>query len=93
MLARHFDGKKGYYGNQYDKSSNKGTLTTPKSKKEALSDAGFSTHQQRTISRIGAIPEEQFERLVESDNPPTLSKLAEKGKVSRQELPGEPENY
>ena len=47
MLARHFDGRP----DNYKRGQSKGTLTLGKSKKQVLSDAGFSTHQQRTISR------------------------------------------
>jgi hypothetical protein len=63
MLAKDFDGRP----DNYKRGQSKGGLTLPKSKKEALSDAGFSTHQQRTISRIGAIPEEEFVKLAFSE--------------------------
>lgn len=79
MLSKDFDGRKKFTGNRYTGKISKGDLTSL-TRKKALSEAGFSTYQQRTISRIGAIPEERFERLVESDDPPTLSKLAEIGR-------------
>lgn len=50
------------------------------SRKQAASDAGWSEHQRKQAARIGNIPDDEFEQLVESDNPPTLSQLADIGK-------------
>jgi hypothetical protein len=49
----------------------------PKSEqKKAAIAAGLSVHQMKVALRIAAIPEDQFEALVESDNPPTINRAA-----------------
>lgn len=42
-------------------------------------DAGLSRRQQITAVRVANVPEPQFENLVESPKPPTLTKLASIG--------------
>ena len=49
---------------------------------EAAREAGMSKHQQVTAVRVASVPAEEFERQVESDNPPTITALAEQGKKS-----------
>jgi hypothetical protein len=46
---------------------------------DAAREAGFSPHQQKQALRVAAVPEPDFEAQVESDTPPTLSKLAQQG--------------
>jgi hypothetical protein len=41
--------------------------------------AGMSKHQQIQATRVAAVPEDRFTALVESDNPPTITKLAAMG--------------
>lgn len=53
------------------------------SQRQAAAEAGLSVHQQRTAVRVANVPDEQFEELVESEEPPTVTKLANIGKVSR----------
>lgn len=53
------------------------------SQRQAASDAGMSEHQQLQASRVANVPDDEFEEAIESDNPATITKLAEKGKVSR----------
>lgn len=50
---------------------------------EAARAAGISERQQVTAVRVSNIPTEQFEALVESDKPPTVTALAEMGKQTR----------
>lgn len=50
------------------------------SRKQAMKDAGISPDQGKQAIRVANIPEAEFERQVESSNPPTVSKLAEQGK-------------
>jgi hypothetical protein len=38
--------------------------------------AGISRHQMYQIVQIGNIPEDEFERLVETDDPPSITELA-----------------
>jgi hypothetical protein len=42
-------------------------------------DAGLSEHQQKTAMRIHAVPREEFEAAVESEVPPTVTELAQRG--------------
>lgn len=53
--------------------------TGPSSRKEAGADAGMSQRQIKTAIRVANVPAEEFERQVESPNPPTVTKLAEQG--------------
>jgi|TARA_R110002073_G_scaffold284553_1_gene448766 hypothetical protein len=46
---------------------------------EAAQSAGRSERQMKTANRVASIPADQFTGLVESDNPPTVTKLAEMG--------------
>lgn len=52
------------------------------SRKEAASSAGISPRQAKQAIRIANIPAADFERQVESNNPPSVTKLAEQGKKS-----------
>jgi len=51
----------------------------------AAKDAGLSRRQAITAIRVANIPREEFERLVESDAPPTIEQLAERGTQKRQQ--------
>ena len=44
-----------------------------------LAKPGFSEHQRKTALRIANIPQHEFEGLVESFDPPTITDLAERG--------------
>lgn len=46
---------------------------------DAARDAGMSKHQQVQATRVASVPEQDFERQVESEKPPTLSALAQQG--------------
>lgn len=54
------------------------------SRKATANGAGLSSHQAKQALRVAAVPEESFERQVESDRPPTITQLAEQGKTPRQ---------
>jgi len=69
--------KGGYHGNYAQDG------TVPSTRKQAATDAGLSERQRKTASRVANIPEDQFEQAVESDDPPTVTQLAEAGKKSR----------
>ena len=47
---------------------------------QAARDAGLSKRQQVTATRVANVPEFDFERDVESDEPPTVTALAERGR-------------
>jgi len=55
---------------------------TPTQKK-AADEAGLSEHQAKTAVRVANVPADEFEKAVESDSPPTVTKLAEMGKKPR----------
>ncbi|MCF1744753.1 hypothetical protein [Paradevosia shaoguanensis] len=46
---------------------------------DAAEQAGMSKRQAVTAIRVANVPAEQFEKLVESSTPPTVTKLAEMG--------------
>lgn len=54
----------------------------PKSQREVAEEAGISRRQQVTAVRVANVPEETFEKMVESEKPSTIAKLAEMGKKS-----------
>jgi hypothetical protein len=52
------------------------------SRKAAAESAGLSEHQRKTALRVATIPAEDFDYAVESQDPPTITELAEQGTVS-----------
>jgi len=58
-----------------------------KSQGEAARAAGLSEHQELTSVRVANIPPEEFNAAVESDDPPTVTALAEQGKKPRKPPP------
>jgi hypothetical protein len=74
--------------NQHDAAcrADKGGLT----RTEAAEHAGMSLHQQRTAVRVANVPDEQFERALESETPPTVTALAEMGTQSRPPVSDKP---
>jgi hypothetical protein len=55
----------------------------PPSRVRAARDAGISADQLKTALRVHNVPRDEFERQVESDNPPTITELARQGTKSR----------
>jgi len=53
-------------------------------REDAAREAGMSKHQQVQATRVASVPEQEFERQVESEKPPTLSQLASQGVKPRQ---------
>ncbi|HMF68069.1 MAG TPA: hypothetical protein VK602_10725, partial [Phyllobacterium sp.] len=51
--------------------------------KQAGDDAGMSDRQRTTAVQVANVPAAEFEAAVESENPPTVTGLAETGKQSR----------
>jgi hypothetical protein len=74
-LLRQFDGKG---NNQYSKEDSTADHTKL-SQKETAEDIGLSKWQKDQSIRLSNIPEETFNEMVESENVPTLSQLAELG--------------
>ena len=52
---------------------------TSLTRKLAAEDAGFSHRQRNDALRVATLGEDEFTQQVESDNPPTVTKLAEQG--------------
>ena len=48
----------------------------PRSQREAAEEAGISKRQEKTAVRMANVPEAEFETAIESDDPPTVTKLA-----------------
>lgn len=57
----------------------KGALT----QRHAAAEAGMSLHQQRTAVRVANVPADAFEAAVETDEPLTVTKLADMGRQPR----------
>jgi len=47
---------------------------------QAATEAGMSDHQRKQALRVATVPEPEFSAQVDSDNPPTVTQLAEQGK-------------
>ena len=60
-----------------DRSASKEYRTDTLSRKDAAEQAGMSKRQAITAIRVANVPEPEFERQVESPNPPTVTALAE----------------
>jgi hypothetical protein len=54
----------------------------PRSRSEAAKDANLSSHQRKAALRVANVPKAEFEKAVESPNPPTVTELAERGKIA-----------
>jgi len=50
---------------------------------QAATEAGLSERQRKTALQVANVPRDEFERQVESDNPPTITELAEQGKKKK----------
>ena len=61
------------------------------SQRALANQAGMSEWQAKNAVRIANIPPEDFERQVESDNPPSVSDLARQGTKARQ--PPDPQSW
>jgi hypothetical protein len=51
----------------------------PPNRTAMAEQAGMSSHQQKQAIRVAAVPEQEFTKMVDSDAPPTITKLAELG--------------
>jgi hypothetical protein len=62
-------------GTRTDLEPSKGNHT----RSSMAEQAGMSKHQQMQATRVAAVPEQEFTKMVDSDNPPTITKLAAMG--------------
>jgi hypothetical protein len=60
-----------------------GPNISPRGRKAAAHDAGLSPRQAKTALRVANVPGALFEDLVEDDEPPTVTQLAERGKRAK----------
>jgi hypothetical protein len=56
-------------------------------RKAAAEDAGLSARQAKTMIRVSNVPNEIFEQQVESENPPTITSLAQQGTTPSKKPP------
>ena len=57
-------------------------------RQEAARTAGLSDDKVKEALRVAAVPAEEFEAAVESDDPPSVAELAERGTKKRKVAPG-----
>jgi hypothetical protein len=77
-------------GTRTDLEPREGDL--PKLTRDSVATAaGLSEHQRKTAARVANVPAEEFEAAVESDNPPTIEDLAERGTKKKTVIETTPE--
>ena len=69
-----------------------GTLPNVLTRTEAATQAGLSEHQRKTALRVAQVPTPEFEAAVESESPPTVTALAEKGTQKKPDVSPLPDN-
>lgn len=78
LLRQVESDKGGYHGNYaHDATDTRITRT------QAATQAGLSERQKVTALRVANVPQSEFEAAVESEEPPTVTQLAEQGKQSK----------
>lgn len=82
---------KAFQSNGGRPSKTSGGAPTSFSQRQAAEAAGLSKDQEVTAVRVANVPAEVFEALVESDNPPTVTRLAELG--TKTQPPGAPAKF
>jgi len=76
-LLKQFDGRGG------DTSEKEGARLSAPTRKEAAASAGLSEYQAKSAVRVANVPAETFEAEIESEAPPTVTKLADMGRKPR----------
>ncbi len=82
-LLREIDPAKGGQPHQRANSTRGGA---PPSRMQAAREAGLSDDQRKTALRVAGVPRDEFEALVESATPPTVTELAERGTQKRKPI-------
>lgn len=77
-LLKQFDGRGG------DRSKSDGAVISAPTQRQAAEGAGISERQRVTAVRVANVPADTFEQHVESEAPPTVTKLADMGRKPRQ---------
>ena len=85
-LLKQFDGRGSYNGNQHTGNIGKKdtTVHSSNSVNTVASSIGLSERQTKESIRFANIPEDKFEEIIESDNIPTKSEIAELGTKERE---------
>ena len=73
-LLKEFDGRGG------DRSKRNGADTSAPTQRDMAEQAGLSKRQEVTAVHVANVPKEEFEAAVESDDPPSVTKLADMGR-------------
>jgi hypothetical protein len=66
-------------GRRTDLEPRAGGVPKSPTRSDVATGAGLSERQTKTALRVAKIPEAEFEEAVKSENPPTVTKLAERG--------------
>ena len=78
---------------EFEKANGKRTDLEPSggepTRSQAATQAGLSKDQAVNAIRVANVPKEDFEKQVEGEEPPTITKLAEQGTKKRQEDRGQ----
>ena len=57
----------------------------PVTRTDAAESAGLSERQRKTALRVASVPAEEFEQEVEGEDPPTITALASRGTVHKEQ--------
>jgi hypothetical protein len=60
-----------------------GDVRPPVTRTQIASEAGLSEHRRKQAMRVASVPADSFQNQVESESPPSISRLAEQGKATR----------
>jgi hypothetical protein len=74
---------KEYQAKQGGDRRSKGGRPPVDSRKAVAKNAGLSEHQRKTALRVANVPKGERDALIESDNPLTVTQLAERGKEKK----------
>lgn len=80
-LLREIEASK---GGRPQKTQDGAVLSFP-TRESVAADAGLSERQRKTALRVVSVPKETRDALIESDDPPTVTRLAEMGKQKKPE--------
>ena len=83
-LLREVDGWGEHWKPKRESRKDGTVLSSPPTRKELADSAGLSERQQKTAIQVARVPEADFEAAVESEDPPSVTKLGEMGKRKRE---------
>jgi len=58
---------------------------TAPTRADSAKAAGLSERQRKTALRVASVPDDEFNAALESDSPPTVTQLAERGTIRREQ--------